>query len=146
MESQFSQDIKKFNGMYRMPVSTTPTLDVGSPVTQRLSDLKAILLDEVLEIDELIEKSTKLSDTQSMLDLLTGVADLMGDLQVYAASEMAKWGLPLDETLSIIMQSNFSKMGADGLPIYDARGKLLKGPNYWKPEPKLNAMLASRIA
>lgn len=56
---------------------------------------------------------------------------------------MAKFGIPLDETLEIIMQSNFSKMGADGKPIYDERGKLQKGPNYWKPEPRIAAMLAA---
>lgn len=56
---------------------------------------------------------------------------------------MAKFGIPLDETLEIIMQSNFSKMGADGKPIDDERGKLQKGPNYWKPEPRIAAMLAA---
>jgi hypothetical protein len=59
---------------------------------------------------------------------------------------MAKFGLPLDETLAIIMQSNFSKMGADGNPIYDEQGKLQKGPLYYKPEPKLRAMLETRLA
>jgi predicted HAD superfamily Cof-like phosphohydrolase len=51
--------------------------------------------------------------------------------------------LPLDQVLAIIMQSNFSKLGADGLPIYDERGKVMKGPNYWKPEPKIQAMLGA---
>ena len=43
--------------------------------------------------------------------------------------------------LNIIMDSNESKLGADGLPIYNADGKVLKGPNYWKPEPALRKML-----
>ena len=71
------------------------------------------------------------------------LADLLGDIQVYCASEMAKFGLPLDQVLAIIMQSNFSKLGADGKPIYDERGKVMKGPDYWKPEPKLQAMLTA---
>jgi predicted HAD superfamily Cof-like phosphohydrolase len=71
------------------------------------------------------------------------LADLLGDIQVYAASEMAKFGLPLDQVLAIIMQSNFSKLGADGKPIYDERGKVQKGPDYWKPEPKIKEMLAA---
>lgn len=39
------------------------------------------------------------------------------------------------------MDSNESKLGADGNPIYDANGKFLKGPNYWKPEPRIKALL-----
>lgn len=39
------------------------------------------------------------------------------------------------------MDSNASKLGADGKPIYDANGKFLKGPNYWKPEGKIREML-----
>jgi predicted HAD superfamily Cof-like phosphohydrolase len=73
------------------------------------------------------------------------LADLLGDIQVYCASEMAKFGLPLDQVLAIIMQSNFSKLGADGLPIYDERGKVMKGPGYWKPEPKIQAMLSELL-
>ena len=43
--------------------------------------------------------------------------------------------------LLIAVDSNESKLGADGKPIYDANGKFLKGPNYWKPEPKIQALL-----
>jgi len=43
--------------------------------------------------------------------------------------------------LDVIMDSNESKLGADGKPIYDANGKFLKGPGYWKPEPKIKALL-----
>ena len=46
--------------------------------------------------------------------------------------------------LAIIRQSNFSKLGADGKPIYDERGKVQKGPGYWKPEPKISEMLAEQ--
>jgi hypothetical protein len=43
------------------------------------------------------------------------------------------------------MDSNFSKLGADGKPIYDERGKVMKGPFYWKPEPKIKELLLERI-
>lgn len=146
--SQFSDDIKKFNGIYKLPVALQPTLDaVGDPIA-RLQAFKNILSEELDEIDEVI-KLVELARTvdapsgvvQANLAALTALTDLLGDIQVYCASEMAKFGLPLDETLAIIMQSNFSKLGADGLPIYDERGKVQKGPHYWKPEPKLSEML-----
>lgn len=137
--SDFSKDISKFNGIYKLPVNTQPTLEVGVPAAERMAAFKDILMEEVHEMDEIIEAQKSGADP---VQVLTMLADLLGDIQVYCASEMAKFGLPLDQVLSIIMQSNFSKLGADGLPIYDERGKVMKGPNYWKPEPKIEALLA----
>jgi predicted HAD superfamily Cof-like phosphohydrolase len=136
--SSFSEDIKKFNGMYKLPVSAKPTLDVGVPLIERLQAFKSILSEELNEIDEIVEAA---QGQAQPLEILTMLADLLGDIQVYCASEMAKFGLPLDQVLGIIMQSNLSKLGADGQPIYDERGKVQKGPNYWKPEPAIQAML-----
>jgi predicted HAD superfamily Cof-like phosphohydrolase len=135
----FSQDIQQFNGIYKLPVNAAPTLDIGMPAVERLKAFKSILIEEVEEIEEIIEA---IEGGQPALEVLTMLADLLGDIQVYAASEMAKFGLPLEQVLAIIMQSNFSKLGADGKPIYDERGKVQKGPNYWKPEPKIKALLA----
>jgi hypothetical protein len=73
------------------------------------------------------------------------LADWLGDIQVYCASEMAKYGIPITETKRIIMSSNFSKLDAKGQPIYDDEGKVQKGPMYWKPEPRIKAMLAEKI-
>ena len=137
--SAFSKDIEKFNGIYKLPVSVKPTLDVGVPVAERLRAFKNILNEEIDEIDEII---TTVEEGAPLLEVLTMLADLLGDIQVYCASEMAKFGLPLDEVLAIIMRSNFSKLGADGKPIYDERGKVQKGPNYWKPEPKIKELLS----
>ena len=141
--SQFADDIKQFNGIYKLPVNNQPTTAVGVPVVERLKAFKDILIEEVHEMDEIVEA---VENNTPELEVLTMLADLLGDIQVYCASEMAKFGLPLDEVLQIIMQSNFSKLGADGKPIYDERGKVLKGPNYWKPEPKIRPLLESRLA
>lgn len=140
--SEFANDIQKFNGIYRLPASAVPTLDVGVPLLDRLTAFKDILAEELKEIDDIVDAVKADSDP---LTVLTMLADLLGDVQVYCASEMAKFGLPLDAVLATIMQSNFSKLGADGLPIYDERGKVLKGPNYWKPEPKIRALLEARL-
>lgn len=141
--SDFSEDIKKFNGIYKLPVSATPTLAVGVPAADRLVAFKNILLEEVDEIDEIV---TAIQSGAPALGTLTMLADLLGDIQVYCASEMAKFGLPQDEVLAIIMQSNFSKLGPGGKPIYDERGKVMKGPDYWKPEPKIKALLEAKGA
>ena len=43
------------------------------------------------------------------------------------------------------MDSNESKLGADGNPIYDQNGKFLKGPSYWKPELKIRELLVKSL-
>ena len=43
------------------------------------------------------------------------------------------------------MASNMSKLGEDGKPIYDERGKVMKGPGYWQPEPMIERMIRARI-
>jgi predicted HAD superfamily Cof-like phosphohydrolase len=95
-------------------------------------------MDEVHEIDEIVAQARS---GAAPLDLAVAIADLLGDVIVYCRSEALKYGIPLEDVLQIIMDSNASKLGADGKPIYDANGKFLKGPNYWKPEPKIRELL-----
>jgi predicted HAD superfamily Cof-like phosphohydrolase len=95
----------------------------------------------VHEIDEIIALA---AGGGKPADVATAIADVLGDIIVYCRSEALKYGLPLEEVLDVIMDSNESKLGADGQPIYDANGKFLKGPNYWKPEPKIRALLEKR--
>src|ERR1700747_547319 len=142
----FQEKIERFNRMYLLPVATKPSLDqLGISAIQRLRDFKNILLEEIIELDPIIEKlENNLSPEKIQykeLEILTDLADLLGDIQVYCASEMAKFGLPQDQVLEVIMDSNFSKLGADGQPIYDERGKVQKGPGYWKPEPRISQLL-----
>jgi predicted HAD superfamily Cof-like phosphohydrolase len=136
--SDFADAIIKFNKLYKLPVNEKPTIDIGVPIIERLKAFKNILLEEIDEIDEIIKTA---GDPTQEVETLTNLADLLGDIQVYCASEMLKFGLPLDEVQALIMNSNFSKLGVDGLPIYDERGKVQKGPNYWKPEPKIKELL-----
>lgn len=143
MKFNFANAVAAFNQMYRLPVAAAPTLLVGVPVIERLQAFKRILLKEVDEVDEIIDAAQHAAVAD--IELLVALADWLGDLQVYAASEMAKFGLPLHQVLEIIMQSNMSKLGADGQPIYDADGKVQKGPGYWKPEPAIKTLLARLI-
>lgn len=136
MNKTFAQRIAAMNAMYRLPAKKRPALP--EDVAGRLTKFKATLLDEVHEIDEIVELS---KNGASPIEILVAVADLLGDIVVYCRSEALKYGLPLEDVLDVIMDSNESKLGADGNPIYDANGKFLKGPNYWKPEPKIKALL-----
>lgn len=136
MKKSFEQRIAAMNAMYKLPASDRPSLPAN--IVDRLVKFKATLLDEVHEIDEIVKLAQNRS---SPADLAASLADVLGDITVYCRSEALKYGLPLEAVLDIIMDSNESKLGADGNPIYDANGKFLKGPNYWKPEPRIKALL-----
>jgi predicted HAD superfamily Cof-like phosphohydrolase len=139
MNKEFARRIALMNAMYRLPAHDKPTLPAD--VAGRLVKFKATLMDEVHEIDDIAAMVAKGADPA---DVLTAIADLLGDVIVYCRSEALKYGLPLEDVLDVIMDSNESKLGADGNPIYDANGKFLKGPNYWKPEPRIKALLQSK--
>jgi len=136
MKKSFAQRIAAMNAMYRLPANDQPTIPADA--ADRLARFKATLLDEVHEIDEIVALAKA---GGSPADLAVAIADVLGDIVVYCRSEALKYGLPLEDVLDVIMDSNESKLGADGQPIYDANGKFLKGPNYWKPEPKIKALL-----
>lgn len=136
MTKTFAQRIAAMNAMYKLPARENPALP--EDVVGRLTKFKATLMDEVHEIDEIVAAAQKGAPSS---DILVAMADLLGDVIVYCRSEALKYGLPLEDVLDIIMDSNESKLGADDNPIYDANGKFLKGPNYWRPEPKIKVLL-----
>lgn len=140
MNQGFAQRIAQMNAMYKLPAHERVTLPEN--VAERLAKFKATLMDEVHEIDDIVKQVEGGADR---LEVAVAIADLLGDVIVYCRSEALKYGIPLEAVLEIIMDSNASKLGADGKPIYDANGKFLKGPNYWKPEPKIRELLARNI-
>jgi len=139
----FFDHIERFNAMYQLDSNVEPTL-LGP---ERLRQFHDIISEEVNEGLDLAGKYEALLgdgqplDDDKRLAVLTELSDWLGDLVVYCASEARRWGLPLGRILDVIMQSNFSKLGEDGQPIYDHRGKVMKGPGYWKPEPKIEDLL-----
>lgn len=131
----FNDRIKIMNEMYRLPINESPTLLSGA--VDRLTKFKKILMDEASEIDDILPIVEQKLD----IDALVAIADVLGDIVVYCRSEAMKYGIPLEAVLDIIMDSNESKLDANGNPIYDENGKFLKGPNYWKPEPMIKVLL-----
>ena len=151
MKSKFAESIVKFNQMYGLAVNEVPTIpftksaELGSMKAQLLIRLRRftdILNDELHEVEQII---SKIDAGDPPPEVLTAIADWLGDIQIYCASEMAKFGLDNDLVLDTIMASNMSKLGADGKPVYDERGKVLKGPNYWRPEPMLHRYIEAAI-
>jgi predicted HAD superfamily Cof-like phosphohydrolase len=149
MTKQLLESCGGFNQMYRLPTAEYPTISaLNEDWRTRLTGLAKTLHGEVDEIDDILDSRAVagvLEDEQE-LDLLVEIGDLLGDLCVYAHSEAAKFGLPLNEILEIIMESNASKLNEDGSASYDGNGKVTKGPNYWKPEPRIKELLRAARA
>lgn len=142
----FLEKIKKFNTMYENP---TPN-DLVLPTARNIDNFHGIIQEEVEEGEDLVRNSLNIeekgyADQDEFLDILTEYADWLGDMIVYCHTEARKWGLPMDKILDIIMESNFSKLAEDGSVLKDDRNKILKGPNYWKPEPKIRELLRKKL-
>jgi predicted HAD superfamily Cof-like phosphohydrolase len=145
MYPQFGKDIHEMNQRYQL--ANIKSLE---DIIKRLPQFKDILdkeFTELLDIEGQLERdleNTNKSQAETYTDAIVSMADLLGDIIVYCASEAMRWGLPMDGILMIIMASNTSKLGADGKPIIDPlNGKFEKGPHYWKPEPLIKYFLTN---
>jgi hypothetical protein len=136
----FAERVAAMNAMYKLPINDRPTMPEQGTALKRIRGFRKTVRDEV---DEGFDIEMSIFRGETPLDTLTEIADWLGDIVVYCRSEALKYGIPLEAVLDIIMDSNESKLGADGQPIYDEHGKFLKGPNYWKPEPKIRDLLAA---
>ena len=69
---------------------------------------------------------------------LVEIADALGDMMYILCGTILSHGLQdkIENIYEEIQRSNMSKLGADGKPIYREDGKILKGPNYFKPDIK----------
>jgi predicted HAD superfamily Cof-like phosphohydrolase len=67
---------------------------------------------------------------------LVEVADALGDMLYILCGTIIEHGMhhKIEEVFNEIQRSNMSKLGTDGKPIYREDGKVLKGPNYFKPD------------
>lgn len=142
-ETRFQSQIRSFNKMYKLDCEQSPRLPHGyQNAARRISDFMSILQEEIEEGTAIVDRLQSVAPIQ---EVLAQIADWLGDIQVYCASEMRKFGLDNDATLGIIMASNFSKLDEDGEPIYDARGKVLKGVNFFPPEPELRELIGHQM-
>ena len=85
-----------------------------------------------LRIDLIKEELEELQEAMKNNDLLE-VADALTDILYVTYGAGHAFGIDLDKCFDEVQNSNMSKLGADGKPIYREDGKVLKGPNYFKP-------------
>ena len=85
-----------------------------------------------LRIDLIKEELDELKEAMDNNDLLE-VADALTDILYVTYGAGHAFGIDLDKCFDEVQNSNMSKLGEDGEPIYNESGKVMKGPNYFKP-------------
>ena len=92
--------------------------------TDKINDLRVNLIKE--ELNELIDAINKKD--------LVEVADALTDILYVTYGAGHAFGINLDECFEEVQNSNMSKLDNNGKPIYNDKGKVMKGPNYFKPD------------
>lgn len=111
--------VKQFHQFYGQPTSTEPhLLD-----EERLEFRKKLIQEEYEEFLEAVEDGDLVNAFKELADLIYVVEG--------TAVEM---GGDLDAVFNEVHESNMSKLGADGKPVYREDGKVLKGPDYFEPD------------
>ena len=98
--------------------------------SDKITSLRHDLIKE--ELDELKEAIDK-------KDIIE-VADALTDIRYVTYGAGHAFGINLDKCFAEVQNSNMSKLSSDGKPIYNDKGKVMKGPNYFKPD--LNKFIA----
>ena len=116
------QAVAEFHKAFGLGCSEAPTIDL-TPETIRL---RHRLMAE--ENEEYLEAARN--------NDLTEVADALGDMLYILCGTILEHGMQevIEEVFLTIQESNMSKLGADGKPIYREDGKVMKGPSYFKPD------------
>tara|TARA_B100001564_G_C20213638_1_gene478463 strand:+ start:126 stop:503 length:378 start_codon:yes stop_codon:yes gene_type:complete len=108
-----------FMKTFGQEIKITPSLS-----TEKINNLRISLIDE--ELNELKE-AIKNKDLKETVDALTDILYV-----TYGAGHA--FGVNLDQCFDEVQRSNMSKLGENGKPIYNDQGKVMKGPNYFKPD------------
>ena len=113
------QSVKKFMQTFWQDVK-----DKAEFPNEKIIQLRYDLIQE--ELDEL-NQAIKDKDIKEVADALTDILYV-----TYGAGHA--FGIDLDKCFEEVQKSNMSKLGSDGKPIYNEHGKVMKGPNYFKPD------------
>ena len=114
--------VTEFHNAFRLSVEHKPKSDISSEITE----LRYNLMKE--ENEEYLQ-AVKSND-------LIEIGDALGDMLYILCGTIISHGFQdkIEAIFDEIQRSNMSKLGSDGKPIYREDGKVLKGPNYFKPD------------
>ena len=113
------ENVKKFMQTFGQEVRTNASFPNDKMINLRID----LIREELSELKEAIEKK----DIKEVADALTDILYV-----TYGAGHA--FGVNLDKCFEEVQNSNMSKLGSDGKPIYNEHGKVMKGPDYFKPD------------
>ena len=115
------EKVKKFMQTFGQEVKSKPSFP-----NDKIIKLRYELIEE-----ELSELRVAIKDKD-----ITEVADALTDILYVTYGAGHSFGINLDRCFEEVQNSNMSKLGDDGKPIFNEAGKVMKGPNYYKPNLK----------
>ncbi len=115
------EDVKMFMKTFGQIVKTKPSFPDEKTIKLRLE----LIREELNELEEAIKSKD-----------LTEVADALTDILYVTYGAGCAYGIDLDKCFKEVQRANMSKLGKDGKPIYNEKGKVMKGPDYSEPNLK----------
>ena len=115
------EDVKKFMDTFGQIVSTKPQFPDNKTMQLRFDLIK----EELKELEHAMKTKN-----------LKEIADALTDILYVTYGAGYAYGINLDKCFKEVQRANMSKLGKDGKPIYNEKGKVMKGPNYIEPNLK----------
>ena len=113
------QKVKKFMETFGQEVKSRPSFS-----SEKINELRYNLIKEELE------EFRQALDNNDLLEAADALTDIL--YVTYGAGHA--FGIDLDSCFQVVQNSNMSKLGNNGKPIFNDQGKVMKGPNYFKPD------------
>ena len=113
--------VKEFMQKFKQEVKSKPSFPDDNIIKLRINLIK----EELLELEEALNEKN-----------IEETADALTDILYVTYGAGHAFGIDLDKCFDEVQKSNMSKLGNDGKPIYNEKGKVMKGPNYFKPDLK----------
>ena len=115
------EDVKKFMKTFDQRVITKPQFPDEKTMNLRFDLIK----EELNELKQAMNEKN-----------LKEIADALTDILYVTYGAGCAYGIDLDKCFKEVQRANMSKLGEDGQPIYNDKGKVMKGPNYLEPNLK----------
>lgn len=157
MPRQASEMVKEFHTIFNHPIHRDGPASANEDVISRdrLQTRVKFIAEELVELlaelreddgDSIEDVVTSVLNEEPVVDRrrqidTVALVDALGDMLYFIHGLALEIGADLDRVVETIHESNMSKLGEDNKPIYREDNKVLKGPNFFKPEPKIAEIL-----
>ena len=115
------EDVETFMKTFGQMVRTKPQIPDDKTMQLRFDLIK----EELMELEQAMKEKN-----------LKEIADALTDILYVTYGAGYAYGIDLDKCFKEVQRANMSKLGKDGKPIYNDKGKVMKGPNYSEPNLK----------